>query len=154
MKKLISFLEKKGLTLSVAESCTGGLISHKITQVPGASKVFHEGIICYNNESKINRLRISPTTLKKYGAVSLQICRLMAKKVAGKSKIGLATTGIAGPSGATDTKPIGLVYVGVKLTGKVTVKKLILNGSRKKIKQQAADIALNILFDLVKCRYQ
>jgi PncC family amidohydrolase len=154
MRKLISLLAEKGITLSVAESCTGGLVSHKITQCPGASRVFYEGVICYSNGSKIKQLGISPGAIKRYGAVSPQVCCLMAQKVTGNPGIGLATTGIAGPSGATDKKPIGLVYVGIKIAGKVTIKKFIFTGTRSEIKQKAANTALKTLFKLVKCNYQ
>ncbi|MEW6026750.1 MAG: CinA family protein [Planctomycetota bacterium] len=101
LAKFISWLTKKGLTLAVAESCTGGLICHKLTAIPGASKVFKEGTICYSDASKTKRLGIGKAVIERHGAVSPEVCRLMAKNITASEKtdLGISVTGIAGPSG-------------------------------------------------------
>ena len=115
-KKIINLLKKKKLKISFAESCTGGLLSGVITSVGGSSKVFKLGLIAYSNESKITVLKVSKRIIRKYGAVSEQVCRAMAKNVSkiSNTNISVAITGIAGPNGGTKKKPVGLVYVGLK----------------------------------------
>lgn len=150
--KLVSLLLKNGLTLAVAESCTGGLISHKLTGIPGVSEVFREGIICYSNTSKIKRLRISQNLLEKHGAVSYQVCRLMARNItkSEKTDMGISVTGIAGPKGDTPAKPIGLVFIGINIKGRVTVYKYNFKGNRKSIQQKSATRALELLEKTVR----
>lgn len=149
---IISRLVKKGLSLAVAESCTGGLVCHKITQTPGASETFREGIICYSNESKIKRLGIPAKLLSRYGAVSPQVCKLMVQNVGrqASANIGLAVTGIAGPDGGSSQKPVGLVFIGLYINNKVAIKRFIFKGSRARIKEQAANTALKMLIDNIK----
>ena len=115
-QKIVKLLSKKRFTISFAESCTGGLLSSTITSVSGSSKIFKLGLITYSNESKIKLLRIPKKLLKKYGAVSEQVCRAMVINVSkiSKSKISIAITGIAGPKGGNKKKPVGLVFVGLK----------------------------------------
>jgi len=146
-QKLVSLLIKKGLTLSVAESCTGGLICHKLTTIPGVSKVFKEGIICYSNSSKVKRLGIKKDIIEKYGAVSPEICRLMAKNIvkSEKTDLGISVTGIAGPSGGTIDRLVGLIYIGINIKGRVTVRKYNFRGNRKTIQQKSASTALELL---------
>jgi PncC family amidohydrolase len=135
-------------TLAIAESCTGGLISHKLTNVAGISQALKEGGIFYSNESKTKRLGIPQTLLARVGAVSESVARLMARNIARSAgtHFGLSTTGIAGPGGATKTKPVGLVYIGLATPdGKVRVKKYNLRGTRIRIKEQAARAALELL---------
>ncbi|MBI5778665.1 MAG: CinA family protein [Planctomycetes bacterium] len=156
--RLVSLLSKKGLTLAIAESCTGGLICHKLTAIPCVSEVFKEGIICYSNTSKIKRLGVKPGIIEKYGAVSPEVCRLMAQNVtkSEKSDLGISVTGIAGPAkrspdeyrcpeGGTPAQPVGLVYIGVNIKGKITVHKYNFMGSRKNIQEKAARTALQLL---------
>ncbi len=120
MKKIISILIKRNITISVAESCTGGMLSSKFTSISGSSKIFKMGLVTYSNESKINILKIPKKTIEKYGAVSVQCCLAMVNNLSkiSKSKINIAITGIAGPKGGTRNKPVGLVYIGLK-TGKI-----------------------------------
>ncbi|SHF09494.1 competence/damage-inducible protein A [Clostridium fallax] len=131
-KKLIS----KNLTISTAESCTGGMLASTLINYPGISKVFLEGAVTYSNEAKIKRLGVKKETLDKYGAVSEETAREMALGIAKTSEtnIGLSTTGLAGPDGGTKEKPVGLVYIGLSINGEVRVKKLNLQGDRQKIR--------------------
>ncbi|MFN3699216.1 MAG: competence/damage-inducible protein A, partial [Dictyoglomus sp.] len=132
---VVGLLIERKLTLSVAESCTGGLISARIVNVPGVSKVFKGGIIAYSNEVKIKELGISEDILRSFGAVSSYCAIEMAKNIAliMKSDIGLSATGIAGPEGATLDKPVGLVYLGLYINGETLYKELRLSGDRNRI---------------------
>lgn len=140
-------LKKKKKTLAIAESCTGGLLSSSVTSVPGSSDYFLGGIIAYQNEVKSSQLRIVPVVLKKYGAVSAKTAKALARNVRKilKSDYGLSITGIAGPSGGDERKPVGLVYIALAW-GKVgKVKKFIFSGSRNSIRSLAARNALALL---------
>ncbi|MGL5348362.1 MAG: competence/damage-inducible protein A [Peptostreptococcaceae bacterium] len=140
-------LVENKLTISTAESCTGGLVSATLINYPGISSVFVEGCITYSNESKINRLGVKKETLDKYGAVSEQTAKEMAEGIAKNfnTNIGLATTGIAGPQGGTSEKPVGLVYIGICINGNTTVKQFIFNGDRQAIRARATKNILNEL---------
>lgn len=134
-------------SLSTAESCTGGAIAKKIVAKSGASAYFRGGIIAYSNQAKAKLLGVSPVLLEKYGAVSRQVVLAMAL---GASKIfkadyAVSTSGIAGPSGATKNKPVGLVWIGIKTPQKLTAKKFIFKGSRSAIIKQTTDTALKLL---------
>ena len=120
-KKLI----KMKLTLSVAESCTGGLLAHTFTKLANSSKYFQMGLITYSNKSKINVLKVNKNIIKKYGAVSSECCKSMVQNLSkiSKSKINISITGIAGPGGSTKDKPVGLVYVGIKKGSKIIINK-------------------------------
>jgi len=144
---VVKLLIEKGITIAVAESCTGGMISARIVNVPGVSKVFKEGIIAYSNESKIKRLNISEETLKKYGAVSKECALEMARNVAliSGADIGLSSTGIAGPEGGTFDKPVGLVYLGLYMNGVENYKELKLSGDRNRIRLYTTINALDFL---------
>lgn len=140
-------LVDKNQTISIAESCTGGLIADKLTNVPGISKVFDRCIVTYSNKSKIEELGVPPEILNSFGAVSKETATAMAegiRKVSG-SKLGLAVTGIAGPSGATPDKPVGLVYVALSTPENTICKNYVFNGRREIIKNRAALTALNML---------
>ena len=132
-KKIYNKLIKKKLTIAVAESCTGGLLSSALTSVGGSSKIFNLGFVVYSNESKINVLKIPKNIIKEYGAVSKRVCFYMAKnlKKISKTDISVSITGIAGPSGGTKIKPVGLVYVGIKKGNKVEVKKHLFKNKGK-----------------------
>ena len=119
-KKLI----KKKLTISVAESCTGGLLAHNLTKLANSSKYFQMGLTTYSNQAKINILKVSKNIIKKYGAVSSECCKIMVKNLSkiSKSKINISITGIAGPGGASKNKPVGLVYIGIKKGNKILIK--------------------------------
>ena len=140
-------LIEKNLKVSVAESCTGGMVSSKLIKYPGISSVFLEGVITYSNESKMNRLNVSKDTLERYGAVSEQVAKEMAEGIAkiSNSNIGLSTTGIAGPGGGTKEKPVGLVYIGIYINGKTIIKRLNLSGNREKIRSRTTKIILDHL---------
>ena len=147
-KKIVSLLKRRKLTLSIAESCTGGLLSSAITSVSGSSKVFSIGLVTYSNEGKNKILKVSKKILKKHGAVSQQCCLAMVNNLQkiSKSKVCISTTGIAGPKGGTLKKPVGLVYVGLKINKKSLIKKfLIRNNGRKFIQLQTIKKTLNLL---------
>lgn len=140
-------LMKYGLTLSTAESCSGGLLAARIIDVPGISAAFREGFITYSNEAKQNTLGVLPQTLSEHGAVSEQTACEMAKGAAlrAKADIGLSVTGIAGPDGGTPEKPVGLVYVGVHAFGRTEAKKILLRGPREYIRRRSVSEALYFL---------
>ena len=140
-------LKRSGKTLSVAESCTGGLLGHLLTSVPGSSDYFMGGVIAYNNRVKISQLRVSKTSLKKFGAVSETVAKEMAKNVRRlfKTDLGVAVTGIAGPKSGDSKKPVGLVYIAVSNSKKVICKKFLFHGSRAQIKSLSAHSALKLL---------
>ena len=140
-------LVKNNMTIAVSESCTGGMVSSKLIDYPGISQSFMEGCVTYSNEAKMNRLGVKKETLDKYGAVSSETAIEMAVGIAKNlnTNIGLSTTGIAGPGGGTDEKPVGLVYIGIYINGDVKVKKCNFSGSRDKIRNRATNEALNLL---------
>jgi len=143
-----NLLIEKGFSVSLAESCTGGMIASKLTNVPGISQSFIEGAVVYSNDAKIRRLGVSPCTLDRYGAVSAETAKEMAEgiRLASGTDISLSVTGIAGPGGGTSTKPVGLVYIGVAMKGKDTVvHKLQLAGSRERIRSMSCLHGLNYL---------
>ena len=139
---------KKPLTISTAESCTGGMVASKLIEVPGISENFIESIVSYSNEAKIKRLKVKKETLEKYGAVSEEVAREMLAGL--KTDIGISTTGIAGPGGGTKDKPVGLVYIGIKVKDEVKVFKRELKGDRNKIRQRAMMHALYNLLKILK----
>ena len=152
-KQLISLLKRKKLKLAVAESCTGGMLSSAITSVSGSSKVFNLGLVTYSNESKIKVLKISKKLIRKYGAVSEQVCKAMAKNVSkiGKTNMSISITGIAGPSGGTKQKPVGLIYVGIKRANKVKVNRyLFKNKGRLYIQKAAVNRSLDLILSFIK----
>lgn len=139
-------IEKK-LTISTAESCTGGMIASTLINYPGISEVFLEGAVTYSNEAKHNRLGVKEETLEKYGAVSEETAKEMAIGIArtAKTDVSIVTTGIAGPDGGTEEKPVGLVYIGVYVQGEVIVKRCIFNGNRSRVRLQAVTTGLDML---------
>jgi PncC family amidohydrolase len=145
-EQIIRLLTERGLTLAVAESCTGGLIGHLLTQVPGSSEAFLGGVIVYANTLK-ETVGVPPQTLEEHGAVSAQTAEALATGIRrwAPSYIGLAVTGIAGPGGATDAKPVGLVYIGLADDTHIEVEQHNFRGERSEIKRSAADAALTLL---------
>ena len=139
MNSLVKKLYKKKLKISFAESCTGGMLASKITSISGASKVFSLGLITYSNQAKISILKVNKRIIQKYGAVSPQCCEAMVKNLAkiSKAQINVSVTGIAGPNGGTKTKPIGLVYIGVKKKNKILITKNIFKQKSRKAIQNA-----------------
>ena len=149
VKKLI----KKRLKISFVESCTGGLLSSAITSVNGSSKVFIIGLVAYSNQSKINLLKVSKNIVKKYGAVSEQVCLAMLKNISkiARTKMSVSITGIAGPSGGTIKKPVGLVYIGIKKANKIKIKKyLFKNKGRSYIQKTAVSKSLKLILNALK----
>ena len=150
-KKIISILIKKKLKLAIAESCTGGMLSSSFISISGSSKAFTMGLVTYSNQAKINILKVPRKIIKKYGAVSVQCCLAMVNNLnkISKSEVCISVTGIAGPSGGSKLKPIGLVYIGVKLKKKNIIKKFLFkNKKRKFIQNQSVKSSLKILADL------
>lgn len=142
---------KHGLTISSAESCTGGLVAGTLINAPGISAVFKEGFITYSNEAKEKRLGVKHETLEQYGAVSEETAYEMAEGCAANAgtDFSIVTTGIAGPGGGTPEKPVGLVYIGCYARGKVVVEKRNYSGERCVIRSQAVNDALKLLFDMI-----
>ena len=142
-------LRERGWTVSIAESCTGGLICDRITDVSGSSEYFEGGMITYSNESKARHLGISLDYIKKYGAVSPQVAKKMAQGVrkAFGTNFGLSTTGVAGPTGGTKRAPIGRVFIGLTHERRSWVRKEDFKGSRRKIKEMAAEKALQFFYE-------
>lgn len=144
---VVKLLQKYELTVTTAESCTGGLLAGRLVNVPGASEVFREGFITYANKAKRKYLDVSKSTLKKYGAVSPETAREMAigGVFAADCDVCVAVTGIAGPEGGTEEKPVGLVYIATYMKEKVTVKKYQFKGNREKVREMAVVRALDLL---------
>ena len=152
-RNIIKKLSKKKLKISFAESCTGGLLSSVITSVSGSSKVFNLGLVTYSNQSKIKVLKVSKKIIRKYGAVSEQVCKTMAKNVSkiGKTNMSVSVTGIAGPNGGTRKKPVGLVYVGIKKGNKISIKKyLFKNKGRSYIQKATVNKCLGLILSALK----
>ena len=147
-KKLI----KKKLTISVAESCTGGLLAHNFTKLANSSKYFQMGLTTYSNQAKIKILKVNKNIIEKYGAVSNECCKAMVQNLSkiSKSKINVSITGIAGPGGGTKDKPVGLVYIGIKKGNKIIVKKNLFKSKKriliqKKTVKEVLKIIKNII---------
>lgn len=140
-------LKKHQLTISVAESCTGGSIQDKLTNVPGSSEYFMGGITVYSNESKVKYVGVKESSLRRFGAVSDEVAREMAigTRLSFKTDLALATTGIAGPTGATETKPVGLIFIALATSNKVISKKFIFGNDRRLNKEAGAQAALEML---------
>jgi PncC family amidohydrolase len=135
------------LSLTTAESCTGGLLANTLTNIPGASSFFHTGFITYANESKTRQLGVSPEVIRRFGAVSAQVALAMAKgaRKQAKTSLAIALTGIAGPGGATEKKPVGLVFIALVSSEENSVQRCLFKGTRLQIKKQAVDTALTML---------
>ncbi len=147
IENLVRHLKAKRVTVATAESCTGGLVAKLLTDFPGSSEYFLQGAVTYSNESKINRLGVSPKTIEDYGAVSEETCREMATsmRLLAGSDYAVAVTGVAGPDGGTDEKPVGMVFIGVADKSGVEVRRINLAGSREIIRERSANTALFML---------
>jgi nicotinamide-nucleotide amidase len=153
LEKLIGdLLRRKGRTLAIAESCTGGLICDRITDVSGSSDYFMGGMVTYSNASKAKHLGIPLDYIKRYGAVSPQVAKKMAQGVRRtfNTTFGLSTTGVAGPTGGTKRSPVGRVFIGLVEGRKVWVEKLDLKGNRREIKKESTRLSLKYLYDFVR----
>jgi len=147
--KIIKKLIKKNITISTAESCTGGLIASEITKVPNSSKIFNLGLVTYSNSSKNIILKINKKIIKKYGAVSLEVCKEMVKNLhkISKTKICISVTGIAGPSGGTLYKPVGLVFIGFKFKNKNKV--FMFNFNKKFNRKKIQKLTCKKVFEII-----
>tara|TARA_B100001109_G_C18557437_1_gene332665 strand:+ start:89 stop:553 length:465 start_codon:yes stop_codon:yes gene_type:complete len=147
-KKLI----KKKYTISVAESCTGGLLAHNFTKLANSSKYFQMGLTTYSNQAKIKILKVNKNIIKKYGAVSKKCCEIMVQNLSkiSKSKINVSITGIAGPGGGSNDKPVGLVYIGVK-KGKILmiIEKKFKSKNRNSIQKSTVDTVIKIIENII-----
>lgn len=144
-KKVVELLQKLNLSISTAESCTGGMLASKLIDVPGVSDIFYEGVVSYSNEAKQKRLNVKAETLEKYGAVSEEVAKEMVLGL--HTDVALSTTGIAGPGGGNDEKPVGLVYMGIRIKDKIYVEKRVFRGDRNKIRERTVS---HTLFTLIK----
>ena len=152
-QKIVRLLKKKRLKISFAESCTGGLLSSAITSISGSSKVFTLGLVTYSNQSKNRVLKIPKKIIRKHGTVSMQCCLSMINNLSkiSKSKICVSITGIAGPSGGTKKKPVGLVYVGIKKRNKIKIHKyLFKNKGRSYIQKATIRKSLGLILNILK----
>ncbi len=152
-KKIISLIKRKKMKLAIVESCTGGMLSSAITSVSGSSKVFNLGLVTYSNQAKTNILKVPQKIIKKYGAVSVQCCLAMVNNLSkiSNSKVCISITGIAGPKGGSKQKPVGLVYIGIKIGKKVIINKCnFKNKGRNFIQKQTVKKSLNLLAQLIK----
>ena len=152
-KRIVSLLKKKKLKIALAESCTGGMLSSNITSVSGSSKVFTMGFVTYSNQAKVNILKVPNKIIKKHGAVSVPCCLSMVNNLGkiSKSKVCVSITGIAGPKGGTKNKPVGLVYIGIKIGKKVIINKYnFRNKGRVFIQKETVKKSLNLLKQLIK----
>ena len=152
-KKIILLIKRKKMKISIAESCTGGMLSSAITSVSGSSKVFTMGLVTYSNQAKTSILKVPQKLIKKNGAVSVQCCLAMVNNLSkiSKSQICVSITGIAGPKGGSKQKPVGLVYIGIKVGKKVVVNKCnFKNKGRIFIQKQTVKKTLNLLLQLIK----
>ena len=153
---MIKLLKKNDLTLTTAESCTGGMLSARLVNVPGVSDVFKQGLVTYSNRAKKKLLDVKKSTLKDHGAVSEQCAKEMAKGgvLSTGSDVCVAITGIAGPDGGTEDKPVGLVYISCYMKDKVTVRKFQFKGNREKIREYSVVNSLVLLRDCILANYK
>ncbi len=153
MKSLIKLLIRKKIKISVAESCTGGLLASTITSISGASKIFSLGLVTYSNQAKIKILKVNKNIIKRFGAVSYECCYTMVNNLSkiSKTNINVSITGIAGPGGGTKKKPVGLVYIGVKKGNNVQIIKCLFKSKkRSSIQKNTVNKALNLVLRAIK----
>ena len=150
-KKLLNKFIIKNISLSTAESCTGGLLAYSFIKNKDSSKIFKGGLITYSNEMKIKELKVRRVSLEKNGAVSYQVAEEMIEGLykKNKTKICISTTGIAGPSGSTKNKPVGLIYIGIRVNQKNIVLKKNFKGTRIQIQKKCVNFILKYLYDLI-----
>jgi PncC family amidohydrolase len=152
LNKISTLLTEKKLTIAIAESCTGGLIAHNLTNISGSSNYFDRGLVSYSNNAKNELLNISKKLLIDYGAVSEPVAKAMAEcvRILSSVDIGISTTGVAGPTGGNKKKPVGLVYVGLSTKKDVIVKKFMFNEDRIGNKIATCNAALKLLYDYLE----
>ena len=150
--KIVKLLTKKKLTVSFAESCSGGLLASSITSISGSSKVFNMGLVTYSNNAKVKLLQVPKKTITKYGAVSYETCLSMVKNLSkiSKTNISVSVTGVAGPKGGTKQKPVGLVYIGIKRGNKTIIRKnLFKNKNRYSIQKSTVNQAHKMILNII-----
>lgn len=147
------YLMRRKHSLTTAESCTGGLLANTLTNIPGASSFFHTGFITYANESKTRQLGVPPEIIRRYGAVSAETALSMAKGALQQTQtsLAIALTGIAGPGGATEKKPVGLVFIALVSSERKLIRRCLFKGTRLQIKKQAVKTALMMLSRELPC---
>jgi nicotinamide-nucleotide amidase len=152
LEKISVSLQKQNFKIATAESCTGGLIAHTLTNISGSSNYFERGLVTYSNQAKIELLKISEDLIVEYGAVSSQVASAMAEGVRKNSHvdIGIATTGIAGPTGGTKEKPVGLVFIAISTKHKTNVEKIQFKGDRLQNKQFFCEATLKMLLSVLE----
>jgi PncC family amidohydrolase len=151
VNKVSDELKKQKCLIATAESCTGGLLAHTLTNISGSSEYFDRGVISYSNEAKQDLLAVPAQLLKQYGAVSKDVAESMAKGIRRRASVdyGLATTGIAGPKGGTRDKPVGLVFIAIATKDEVTVKRFLFSGDRLANKESTVTAALEFLLEIL-----
>ena len=152
-QKVVKLLRFKKIKVSLAESCTGGLLASSITSISGASKIFTLGLVTYSNQSKIKILKVPKKIIIKHGAVSYETCLSMVQNLSkiSRSNISLSITGIAGPKGGTRNKPVGLVYIGIKKGTKILIRKYLFKSkNRFEIQKASVKSALNLILSFIK----
>ena len=152
VSKTIKYLLDKNISVSTAESCTGGLLAAEFTAVSGISKIYKTGLITYSNDSKIKNLKVKPSTIKRYGAVSRQVCAQMCLHLhkISKSQLTFSTTGVAGPNGGTEDKPVGLVYIGLAKRNKtIVLKNYFKKKDRKSIQNKTVEKCIKLIQDII-----
>ncbi|MFW5799228.1 MAG: CinA family protein [Spirochaetota bacterium] len=148
IKNIIDYLDKSNLTLSFAESCTGGMLTSMFIDIPGISTYLNEGLVTYSNNSKIKRLGVKASTIEKYGAVSEECVKEMLLGL--EDDVSAATSGIAGPSGGSPEKPVGTVYIGVKVKDSMNIVRKLFKGNRLEIRQKSCEETINLLLKQLK----
>jgi nicotinamide-nucleotide amidase len=153
-RKIGKILQERSLTLGLAESCTGGLVTSRITDVPGSSAYFMAGFVTYSNEAKTKFLSVPDKIIARHGAVSNIVAERMAKGVhaAAGVDIGVSITGIAGPAGGSAEKPVGTVFIGLATKKEVFVRKFLFSGNRREVRKRSSEEALTMLFDYLEGR--
>jgi PncC family amidohydrolase len=151
-KKIGKHLQERSLTIGLAESCTGGLLASRITDIPGSSAYFSAGFVTYSNKAKAKFLSVPDTILARHGAVSSEVAERMAKGVraAAEVDIGLSITGIAGPTGGSPEKPVGTVFIALATKKEVFVRKCLFSGNRREVRKRSSEEALTMLLDYLE----
>jgi nicotinamide-nucleotide amidase len=151
VNKVSDELKKHQVTVATAESCTGGLLAHTLTNISGSSEYFNQGVISYSNKAKMELLGVPEGLIKRHGAVSEEVAAAMAQAIQQSASVdyGLSTTGIAGPTGGTKEKPVGLVYIAIATKDSVVVKRFLFSGDRLSNKESSCTAALELLLELL-----
>ena len=151
VNKLSDELKKHQVTIATAESCTGGLVAHTLTNVSGSSQYFDQGVISYSNKAKEDLLGVPEEVIKKFGAVSKEVAEAMAQGIRQRASVdyGVATTGIAGPTGGTKEKPVGLVYIAIAAKNQIMTQRFLFSGDRLSNKESTCRALLELLYEIV-----